>query len=113
MVNKAGVVDAGWAEETKAGNDDKWEKDTGNGGVVEVDMLSCLIVWESYFVQKLLEVKCVRGIKHDGPFRYNGKINQDSDNLDGRCCNQEKHKKRNKNQVYEHYIDREKGTIDT
>jgi hypothetical protein len=69
-------------------------------GKVEVDMFWCLIIRESYFVQKLLERKCVCGIEHDEPYRYDGKINQDSDNLNGRSCNQEKHKKRNKNQFY-------------
>jgi hypothetical protein len=59
-------------------------------GKVEVDMFWCLIIRESYFVQKLLERKCVCGIEHDEPYRYDGKINQDSDNLNGRSCNQEK-----------------------
>jgi len=61
----------------------------------------------------LLEGKCVHWIEHDGPYRYDGKINRDSDNLGGRCCNQEKYKERNKNRVYEHYTDGEKETKDT
>ena len=87
-------------------------------GIVEVDIFWCLIVGESYYVQKLLERKCVCGVEHDGPYRYDGKINWDNNNLGERCCNQERHKKRNKNWVYKHYTEeekaeKEKGTKDT
>jgi hypothetical protein len=71
------------------------------------------MVRESYFVQKLLVGKCVRGIEHDEPYRYDGMINRDKNNLNGRCCNQERHKKRNKNRVYRHYKDEEKECRDT
>jgi len=80
---------------------------------VEVDICWCLMVRESYFVQKLLVGKCVRGIKHDGPYRYDRMINRDNNNLNGRCCNQERHKERNKNRVYGHYKDEEKECRDT
>jgi hypothetical protein len=81
--------------------------------IVEVEMCWWLMVRESYFVQKLLEGKCVRGIRHDGPYRYDWKINRDNDNLSGRCCNQERHTERNENRVYGHYKDEEKESKDT
>jgi hypothetical protein len=47
----------------------------GMWGIVEVNMFWCLIVGESYYVQKLLEGKCFCGVEHDKPYRYHGKIN--------------------------------------
>jgi hypothetical protein len=91
----------------------KKKKAEGVWGIVEVEMCWWLMMRESYFVQKLLEGKCVRGIGHDGPYRYDGKINRDNDNLSGRCCNQERHTERNENRVYVHYKDEEKENRDT
>lgn len=59
------------------------------------------------------EEKCVHVIEHDEHYKCGEKINQDNDNISERCYNQEKHKEKRENLVYEYYMDEEMESRDT
>jgi len=55
----------------------------------------------------------VHGSEHDGKYKYGEMQCQNSDNQDAMNYNQRTHRERNKNLIYDYYMDAEKENRDT